>query len=131
MLTLRTQKAIALMHDLAQREVDSVHTQYHATTEEVEKLLTCLEKKGLITHVQEEEEEDGTEHTPSCYGYRLARPFHQISLLDILEALDEQLKSIQHLTEDFYSHHNRAAQKLGVINYMTRFYLEKIKLTEL
>ena len=129
MLTLRTQKAIALMYDLTLREEDSVHTRYGTTPQEVEELLACLEKKGLIIHTQEGEG-DGAERNCNRYGYRPARPFSQISLLDILEALDEHLNCNCPTTEEFYSHFIRVAQKLGVVNRMTRIYLEEIKLTE-
>ena len=128
MLTLRTQKAIALMYDLTLREEDSAYARYGSTPQEAEELLACLEKKGLIVHTREGE--DGAERGCNRYGYRPARPFSRISLLDILEALDEHLNCNYPATEEFYNHYNRVAQKLGVVNRMTRIYLEEIKLTE-
>ena len=128
MLTLRTQKAIALVHDLALGENDSVYTPYDTTSEEVVELLECLEKKGLIIHTCEEEE--ATEQGRNRYDYRLAQPFEQISLLDILEALDEHLNCNRPTTEEFYSRYNRVASRLGVVNHMTRLYLQGIKLIE-
>lgn len=128
MLTLRTQKAIALMYDLTLREENSVYTRYKTTPEEVEELLGCLEKKGLIIPIREVE--DGMEQNKNHYAYRPARPFGEISLLDILEAIDEHLNCNYPATEEFYSRYNKVAQRLGVVNHMTRLYLQEIKLTE-
>lgn len=55
----------------------------------------------------------------------------EISLLDILEATGEHLNCNHPATEEFYSRYSNAAQKLGVVNQMTRLYLENIKLNDL
>lgn len=129
MLTPRTQKAIALLYDLTLREENSAYSRYRGTPEEAEELLALLEKKGLITPIRKEE--GGTEKEYNHYSYRPARPFDEISLLDILEALDEHLDCNRITTEEFYNRYYKVAQKLGVINYMTRSYLQEIKLTSL
>ena len=54
-----------------------------------------------------------------------------ISLLDILEATGEHLNCNHPATEDFYLRYGNTAKKLGVVNHMTRLYLEEIKLNDL
>ncbi|RGN30985.1 hypothetical protein [Bacteroides oleiciplenus] len=126
MLTLRTQKAIALMQDIASRRGGSARETYRITPGEMEELLACLRTKGLILPGQP----DGEKSANPADGYRLARPLREIFLLDVLEALDEHLNCNRPTTEEFYFHYNRVAPKLGVVNHMTRLYLEEIKLSE-
>lgn len=67
----------------------------------------------------------------SVYSYELVRPLHKISLLDLLEATGEHLNCNHPTREEFYSRFGKAAQKLGVVNHMTRLYLNDISLVEL
>lgn len=55
----------------------------------------------------------------------------EISLLDILEATGEHLNCNSPITERFYAQYGRAAQKLGIVNQITRIYLKEITLTDL
>ncbi|MCD8181835.1 MAG: hypothetical protein LUE99_00690 [Bacteroides sp.] len=64
-------------------------------------------------------------------SYYLVKEAADIALLDILEATGEHLNCNHPTTEEFYSRYGRAAQKLGVVNHMTRLYLEEIKLLDL
>ena len=64
-------------------------------------------------------------------SYELTRPSVNISLLDILEATGEHLNCNHPATEDFYLRYGNTAKKLGVVNHMTRLYLEEIKLNDL
>ena len=55
----------------------------------------------------------------------------EISLLDILEATGGHLNCNSPITERFYAQYGRAAQKLGIVNQITRIYLKEITLTDL
>lgn len=67
----------------------------------------------------------------SMYSYELTRPLHQISLLELLEATGEHLNCNHPTQEEFYTRFGRAALRLGVVNHMTRLYLNDISLVEL
>lgn len=67
----------------------------------------------------------------SVYSYELVRPLHSISLLKLLEATDEHLNCNHPTREEFYIRFGKAAQRLGVVNHMTRLYLDEISLAEL
>lgn len=63
--------------------------------------------------------------------YELTRPSYKISLLNILEATGEHLNCNHPTYEEMYMHCRNAANKLGIINHMTRLYLSEIPLTDL
>lgn len=65
-----------------------------------------------------------------CF-YELTRPLYRISLLELLEATGEHLNCNHPTREEFYCRFGKAAQKLGVVNHMTRLYLNDISLVEL
>lgn len=93
---------------------------------------------------QEPIDQESTVHTPavqelpvrdsSCRElsrYELTRPSYKISLLNILEATGEHLNCNHPTYEEMYMHCRNAANKLGIINHMTRLYLSEIPLTDL
>ena len=62
---------------------------------------------------------------------KLCSPLPDINLLDILEAATE--KSNHHMmfvTEKFYIHHAKTANKKGVLNEVVRTFLADIKVTD-
>lgn len=122
MLTPLTQKAIAVLHDIALKE-NNAADKYDMSPDELAMLLARLESKMLIYRIPE-----GAVNEES--SYRMCRPLSQMSLLDVLEALNENLNCNRPTTEEFYTNYGRVAQKLGVVNHMTRLYLEEIKLSE-
>ena len=63
-------------------------------------------------------------------SYKLCRPLCEISLLEVLEAIDGHLNCNHPTTEAFYTRYGKVAQKLGVVNYITRLYLSEIKLID-
>lgn len=67
----------------------------------------------------------------SICSYELTRPLYRISLLELLEATGEHLNCNHPTREEFYGRFGKAAQKLGVVNHMTRLYLNDISLVEL
>nr|WP_320989740.1 hypothetical protein [Bacteroides sp.] len=79
--------------------------------------------------VQELSVRDSSCKELSCY--ELTRPSYKISLLNILEAIGEHLNCNHPTYEEMYMHCRNAANKLGIINHMTRLYLSEIPLTDL
>lgn len=122
MLTLLTQKAIAVLHDIALQEPLGVQN-YRIPAQELAIILGCLEYKGLIVRAADARMDRVT-------SYRLCRPLAEISLLDVLEAMDQHLNCNRPTTEEFYTRYGKIAQKLGVVNHMTRVYLAEIKMTD-
>lgn len=124
MLTQLTQTAIAVLYDIytgghliAQH---SILLQPHCLTE----LLTRLETGGLIRRKNASADN-------LLSSYELARPYSGISLLDVLEVLDEHLNCNHPTREEMYAQYRSAANRLGIINHMTRLYLSEIKLFDL
>ena len=64
-------------------------------------------------------------------SYCLVRPLEEISLLSLLDALDDNLKSVHYIDSSFYTHYGLTARKLGIINQVTRTYLSEIHVSEI
>lgn len=126
MLPPLTKKTIALLHHIAQGNPCRA-TDYRISPEELRRICTLLEQKGLICPA---EDADAAEDADVCLSYTLCRPLCDISLLDVLQVTDGHLNCNVPTTEEFYSRYGKVAQKLGVVNYMTRLYLSEIKLTD-
>lgn len=122
MLTFLTQQALAVLHDIAGRQCVRQNT-YSLDTDELSSLLDKLDKGNLIYLCEGE-----PAHTPG--SYRLMRPLGRISLLDVIEATGEHLNCNRPTSEEFYFRYGAVAQKLGVVNQMTRSFLADIKLTD-
>ena len=108
----------------------------HCTSpEELRYIYTRLEQKGMICRNEKEKEkvkttEDADADTYTTCSYKLCRPLCEISLLEVLEAIDGHLNCNHPTTEAFYTRYGKVAQKLGVVNYITRLYLSEIKLID-
>lgn len=130
MLPPLTKKTIALLHHIAQGKPCRA-TDYRISPEELRRICTLLEQKGLICHAEDTDvPADADADTDVCLSYTLCRPLCDISLLDVLQVTDGHLNCNVPTTEEFYSRYGKVAQKLGVVNYMTRLYLSEIKLTD-
>ena len=134
MLSPLTQIAITLLHDIA---MHGPHEAIgHCTSpEELRYIYTRLEQKGMICRNEKEKEkvkttEDADADTYTTCSYKLCRPLCEISLLEVLEAIDGHLNCNHPTTEAFYTRYGKVAQKLGVVNYITRLYLSEIKLID-
>lgn len=123
MLTLRTKLALAILHDIQYRDYQ-LSTSFHCPSSETACLLQELSKGHLIT-LMENRPCDRPE------SYLLAREYHKINLLSILEALGEGVYFNRPSDEDFYSCYGTTARKLGIVNQMTRLYLMEISMAEL
>lgn len=134
MLSPLTQIAITLLHDIAMHEPHEAIG--HCTSpEELRYIYTRLEQKGMICRNEKEKEkgkttEDADADTYTTCSYKLCRPLCEISLLEVLEAIDGHLNCNHPTTEAFYNRYGKVAQKLGVVNYITRLYLSEIKLID-
>lgn len=134
MLSPLTQIAITLLHDIAMHEPHEAIG--HCTSpEELRYIYTRLEQKGMICRNEKEKEkvnttEDADADTYTTCSYKLCRPLCEISLLEVLEAIDGHLNCNHPTTEAFYTRYGKVAQKLGVVNYITRLYLSEIKLID-
>ena len=124
MITPITQAAIAVLNDIYAGG-DTARTDACRLTEQgLDVLLSKLLKAGLIKLSDQE--------APcNIQSYSPVRSSSKVSLLDILEATGEHLNCNHPTTEEFHMRYGKAAQKLGVINYITRKYLHEIKLFEL
>ena len=123
MLTLRTQLALAILHDIQYKDYQ-LSTSFHYPPLEIAYLLQTLSTGHLITLVENQPHD-----LPE--SYRLACEYHQINLLSILEALGEGIYFNRPSDEVFYSCYGTTARKLGIVNQMTRLYLMEISIAEL
>ena len=119
MLTKTVQTAISTLYAIASGDA--------MVNDEKMQLSEILDKLESAELIRKKDESPGYQ----INSYELTRSMSEISLLDVLEATGEHLNCNYPTTEDFYSRFGRAAQKLGVVNQMTRLYLKEIKLVEL
>lgn len=122
MLTLLTQQALAALHDIANHRRSRLDN-YQISDADFISLLGKLERAGLICLKADEP-------SGKLLSYSLTRASGRISLLNVLEAIGEHLNCNHPTSEEFYMRYGAVAQKLGVINQLTRSFLEDIKLTD-
>ncbi|MCD8182325.1 MAG: hypothetical protein LUE99_03705 [Bacteroides sp.] len=124
MLTPITQTAIAAIGDIAHDGIPARLLHHAISSGELSCLLSKLEGGGLI-RLKSSDARPGI-----LSSYVLARAYQTISLLDILEATGEHLNCNQPTKEELCTRFHGAANRLGVINQMTRIYLSEIKMTD-
>ena len=124
MITLKTQAAIAVLDDIYTGEKTTRTNKCSLSEEDRYTLLSKLTAAGIIQLVDLEKPQD-------IYSYIPTRKSAEVTLLDILEATGEHLNCNHPTTEEFYMRYGNAAQKLGVVNQITRTYLKEIKLFDL
>lgn len=124
MLTPLTQAAIAALNDIYTG--GDAFCEYGKILSGQRKafLLGQLARAGIIHLVNKEKPRN-------LDSYRLAKKPAEISLLDVLEATGESLNCNHPTSEAFYARYGKAAQKLGIVNHVTRLYLQEINLAEL
>ncbi|WP_147399672.1 hypothetical protein [Bacteroides sp. AM10-21B] len=133
MLSPLTQRTIALLHLIAHAEHCNIPHCGMSSHEELRHICALLEQKGMIrpaTNTDAGIADTDTRIADPCIAYALCRPLHDISLLDVLQVTDGHLDCNKPTTEEFYSRYGKVAQKLGVVNYMTRLYLSEIRITD-
>lgn len=124
MLTPLTQIAVSMLGDIAQGGGRGELSQYTLFLNAVSELLNKLEAGGLIRC-------HDADHPNKLSSYELTRPCSQITLLELLEIIGEHLNCNHPTREVMYQRYRGAAAKLGVINHMTRLYLNEIRVNDL
>ena len=124
MITPITQAAIAVLNDIYAGGSTARTDACHLTGKDLNSLLSKLLRAGLIKLSDQGAPRDIRSYSP-------VRESSDVSLLDILEATGEHLNCNHPTTEEFHMRYGKAAQKLGIVNYITREYLHGIKLFEL
>lgn len=124
MLTQLTQTAIAVLYDIYAGGIPYRTAQLTIAPQDLIDILTKFERAGLIYR-------KGVPSSGLLSSYELTCTYKDISLLNILEALDEHLNCNHPTKEKMYLQYRAAAHRLGVINQMTRLYLSEIKLIDL
>ena len=124
MITPKTQAAIAILHDIYNGDGTTRTDECGLCDEDRYVLLFKLTVAGLIRLADRD-------NPQNIQSYRPIREVSDVSLLDILEATDEHLNCNHPTTEKFYERYGNAAKKLGVVNQITRTYLQEIKLFDL
>lgn len=124
MLTLKTQKVLAILHDIAM-DCNTRTKNTKLEKEETLQLLLELEEINLIHLTNKNELIKGVS------SFQVSRPLSDLSLLTVLEGIHEYLDCNSTITAEFYNRYGTVARKLGVINRMTRIYLDEIKVGDL
>ena len=124
MLTPLTLTAISVLRHISSHETGNLQ-DLQCGCKPLDELLGQLESAGLI-RVRTDQSGSGIPKT-----YELTRPLFRISLLDLMEAVDQHLNCNQPDCEKMYARYHYAAHKLGIVNQMTRAYLSEIPLTDL
>ena len=122
MLSLRTQAAITVLHGLSSN--DNLQSDVSIlSSEEWRVVFQELERGKLIRLLPQ--------HTAgTLYSYELCRPLTNISLLDVLQALNEPVSFIKPTPEEFYERHSQIARRVGVLNQVARTFFSEIKIVD-
>lgn len=124
MLTHLTRIAIAILNDIYLDGGEQNIEYYDASAKDITELLRKLEAAGLIMLADKK-------YPERLSSYKPTHSLSDISLLDILEATGEHLNCNCPTSEELYSHYRNASHKLGIVNQLTRLYLQEIKLYDL
>lgn len=122
MLSICTQTTIAVLHDIASGN-DLQSANFLLSEEEWKELFDKLEQGQLIRLLPDRES-----GKPSSYALR--RPLPEISLLDVLQALNEPIRCNTPTPEEFYINHSQIANKVGIFNQVARTFLADIKIAD-
>lgn len=122
MLDPRTKFILSLLYNIHYKK-NEMSNNYDYTEEKLNRSLALLEKANLIRQIS-----GVTGHTLDTY--ELAKPYFEITLLDILSATGD---GIHIRTDDESSplpYHTPASRKLSIVNYMIRYYLSEISIAD-
>ena len=122
MLSKRTQTAISVLYDISSgNALQSV--SFLLSEEEWKNLFDQMEKGRLIRCLPGKK-------SGLLSSYELCRPLPDISLLEVLAALDEPIRCNTPTPEEFYIRHSQMAKKVGVLNQVARMFLTEIKVSD-
>lgn len=122
MLSIRTQTAIAVLHDIALGN-DLQSANFLHSEEEWKELFDKLEQGQLIRLLPDKK-------SGKLSSYALRRPLPEVSLLDVLQALNEPIRCNMPTPEEFYIQHSQIANKVGIFNEVARTFLADIKIAD-
>lgn len=122
MLSICTQTAIAVLHDIALGN-DFQSPKFFLSEGEWKELFDKLEQGRLIYCLPDKE-------PGKLSSYALWRPLPEISLLDVLQSLNEPIRCTIPTPEEFYISHSQIAKKVGVFNQVARTFLADIKISD-
>lgn len=122
MLTISTHAAIAVLQDIASGDTHR-SANFSLAEGEFKKILKALTDAQLICLLPVAKEY-------TLPSYKLSRPLHQLTLLDLLEATGDPIHFNLPTPESYYNRYGEAAKKMGIINQMTRRFLADIHLTD-
>ena len=122
MLSICTQTAIAVLHDIALGN-DLQSANYLLSEEKWKDLFDKLEQGQLIRPLPDKE-------PGKLSSYVLWRQLPEISLLDVLQALNEPICCNMPTPEEFYINHSQIANKVDVFNEVARTFLADIKVDD-
>lgn len=117
MLTLKTKYTLAILHDIYLPDF-KYSDKYHFPTTELYYTLKQLQTAGLVKLLP-------GKIAGVLSSYILGKSYLEITLLDVLVAIDEGIRFNHKADMDFYEHYGCLARKLGVVNHMTRLYLKE------
>lgn len=115
MLSIRTQTAIAVLHDIALGN-DLQSANFLLSEKEWKELFDKLEQGQLIRLLPDRE-------SGRLSSYVMRRPLPEVSLLDVLQALNEPIRCNMPTPEEI-------ANKVGIFNEVARTFLADIKIAD-
>lgn len=122
MLSIHTQTAIAVLHDIALGS-DLQSANFLLSEGEWKELFDKLDQSQLIRLLPNKE-------PGKLSSYALRRPLQEVSLLNVLQALDDSIRCNMPTPEEFYIQHGQIANKIGVFNEVARKFLADIKIAD-
>lgn len=122
MLSIRTQTAIAVLHDIDLGN-DLQSANFLLSEGEWKELFDKLEEGQLIRLLPDRE-------SGRLSSYVMRRPLPEVSLLDVLQALNEPIRCNMPTPEEFYIQHSQIANKVGIFNEVARTFLADIKIAD-
>lgn len=118
MLTSRTKLTLALLRDIYHSNHCHIDNSRYAS-QDTPSLLVQLETAHLLQLIPGK-----PSGLPS--SYILSKDYAEITLLEVLYAINEGICFNRENGPDFYSSYGCLARKLGVMNHMVRLYLSEI-----
>lgn len=122
MILIRIQAAIAVLKDLSSGNIMRP-ANFLLSEEEWKNLLDELGKGQFIRVLPSKE-------TGTLFSYELCRPLSKISLLNVLEAIDESIHRNVSALETLYTPHDQMTNKTVNLKRVARAVLEDIKISE-
>lgn len=118
MLTFKTKLTLALLHDIYHSNHCHIDNSRYSNQYTLP-ILMQLETAHLLQLIP-----GNPSGLPS--SYILSKDYAEITLIEVLYAINEGICFNRENDPDFYSRYGCLARKLGVMNHMVRLYLSEI-----